>query len=163
RRLVSYEVEPNERVKAWLLIPKGAKGRLPAVLCRHQTVLSAKDEPIGLRVHVRTVDKKPMYVAIADGREMSEGNHYALKYAMRGFVTLTPDELTAGDRVEPPGPFDTNEFYKRHPRWSAIGKAVWDGMRAIDYLQSLEFVDGDKIAVTGHSLGGVGTVWLTAM
>src|SRR5690606_29056413 len=33
-------------------------------------------------------------------------------------------------------------------------KAIYDNMRAIDYLQSLPGVDGERIGAIGHSLGG---------
>ena len=38
-------------------------------------------------------------------------------------------------------PYDTTDFYERFPDWSVHGKDAWDTMRAIDYLQTLDFVD----------------------
>lgn len=41
-------------------------------------------------------------------------------------------------------------------------KAIWNNMRAIDLLQSLPEVDGDKIGCIGHSLGGHNTMFTAA-
>src|SRR5260370_11645212 len=48
RKKITFAVEKGDRVPAWLLIPRGIKGKLPAVLCLHQTVAIGKDEPAGL-------------------------------------------------------------------------------------------------------------------
>jgi dienelactone hydrolase len=41
-------------------------------------------------------------------------------------------------------------------------KAIWDNMRAIDLLQSLAEVDGERIGCIGHSLGGHNTMFTAA-
>ena len=48
RKKVSFRAEPEDRVTAYLLLPRGAKGKSPAVLCLHQTTDTGKDEPAGL-------------------------------------------------------------------------------------------------------------------
>jgi predicted esterase len=40
-----------------------------------------------------------------------------------------------------------------HPRWTGIGKLIWDTKRAVDLLLSHN-VDPERIVVIGHSLGG---------
>ncbi len=40
---------------------------------------------------------------------------------------------------------------------------IWDGMRAIDYLQSRPEIDGEKIGCTGISGGGTNTSYLMAL
>jgi dienelactone hydrolase len=41
-------------------------------------------------------------------------------------------------------------------------KAIWNNMRAVDYLQSLPEVDGERIGVIGHSLGGHNSMFTAA-
>src|SRR5574341_1049101 len=43
------------------------------------------------------------------------------------------------------------------------GWLVWDSMRAIDYLCSLEEVDPSRIGVTGNSGGGLNTLYTAAL
>src|SRR5947209_1021360 len=38
RRKISFVADKSDRVPAYLLVPKSRRGRLPAVLCLHQTV-----------------------------------------------------------------------------------------------------------------------------
>jgi pimeloyl-ACP methyl ester carboxylesterase len=43
-----------------------------------------------------------------------------------------------------------------------MGKMVFDGSRAADYLQSLPFVDPDRLGCIGHSLGAKETLYAAA-
>ncbi len=143
RQRISYQVEPDERCSAWLLVPKPVTYRLPSLLCCHQTVPEGKDEPAGLA-----------------GRPSM---HYAVELVRQGYVCLVPDSITAGERVYPgSNPFDTAPFYQRHPQWSALGKMLWDHQCALDLLCSLDYVDPDRLGVIGHSLGGENAMMLGA-
>jgi len=146
RRKVSYWVEKDDEVRAYLLIPKKLKKPLPAILCLHGTRNEGKDALVEV-----------------PGIEHHECYDYALDLVRRGYVTFAPDNLCAGERViKGYAPYDTIPFYKKHPDWSAVGKVIWDNMRAIDYLSSLEFVDKNRIGCMGHSLGGHSTIFLAA-
>jgi dienelactone hydrolase len=127
RRKVAYHTDRADKcVRAWLLLPTGEEiQRRPAVLCLHQTTPSGKDSPVGL----------------ADRPSL----HYALELARRGFVTLSPDYPSLGEHEHD---FHTDDYA------SGSMKAIYDNMRAIDYLQSLAEVDPDRIGCIGHSLGG---------
>src|SRR5262249_13621556 len=48
RRKLSFATEKDDRVPAYLLLPNERKGKLPAVLCLHQTIKIGKGEPAGL-------------------------------------------------------------------------------------------------------------------
>lgn len=147
--LISYEAEPGEEVRAYLLIPPQEKrllneaGEAAAILCLHGTSPHAKETQIG-------AGEKP-------------NRDYGKYLAQQGFITLSPDHLCSGDRL-PAGekPYDTSSFYARHSNWSAAGKAAWDGARALDILESLPEVDGTRLGCVGHSLGGHGTMWTAA-
>lgn len=143
RRTVQYQVEPGDRVPAYLLIPVGYPLPRPAVLALHQTVSQGKDEPAG----------------ISGSPDMA----YGLELVRRGYVVLIPDSITAGERVASgETPYVTTGFDLSHPDWSAMGKMLWDHQRGIDYLQTVEEVDQNKIGVIGHSLGGYNALFLAA-
>ena len=48
RQKITYEVAPGDRVPAFLFLPKGVRGKRPAMLCLHQTIEIGKGEPAGL-------------------------------------------------------------------------------------------------------------------
>ena len=144
---VSFQAEEDDRVAAWLLVPDAARKKpTPAIICLHSTTWgSGKDQVIGLSGK-RPVDPPP---------DAQAGRHYGLTHAQHGFVTLSIDALTDGERIEPKRRvMDTRGFYLKHPEWSIVGKMIWDCMRSVDFLQTLDFVAPDQIGVTGLSMGG---------
>jgi dienelactone hydrolase len=152
---VSFQTEPDDRVTAWLLVPDSAKGkRTPAIICIHSTTWGAgKNSPAGLSG--RRLQDPPTDPAI--------GRANALELARHGYITLSIDLLTDGERIKPNARvMDTREFYLRHPGWSIVGKNIWDVMRSVDFLQSLDFVDGKQIGCTGWSLGGHSALFAAA-
>jgi pimeloyl-ACP methyl ester carboxylesterase len=76
-------------------------------------------------------------------------------------VVLAPDSITGGERVLSQ-PFVTEPFDRANPGWSAMGKMLADHRRGIDYLVSLPYVDRNRIAAIGHSLGGYNAFFLAA-
>jgi dienelactone hydrolase len=143
RRLL-YQTEPREFVPALLLIPRNTSGRAPVVICPHQTTQAGKREPSGLVGNPQL--------------------HTALHLVKRGYVTFTYDALCFGERHDSAtGHYgDAIPFYRKHPHWSVMGKMMWDFSRAIDYLQSLDFVDSTRIGSIGHSHGGYSTLFAMA-
>jgi dienelactone hydrolase len=152
RRKISIQVQPGERMPAWLLVPKNVKGPVPGVLCFYGTTSGAgKDTTVGLS------GAKP-------GTPPARNRAFALDMVQAGFVALAPDFLRDGERLPPSGrPYDTTDFYSRFPEWSCVGKDIWDTMRAVDYLQTLSFVDGERIGMVGHSYGGHTTIFAAAL
>lgn len=134
RRLkIAFVVEPGDSVPAYLFLPRNTGGKLPGVLCLHQTIAMGKDEPAGLGG--------------------STNLHYALELAERGFVTLVPDYPNFGDyRYDP----------YAHGYASATMKAIRNHQRALDVLASLPEVDASRLGCIGHSLGGHNTLFLAA-
>lgn len=132
RKKLTFAVEINDRVPAYLLVPKGLTGTAPAVLCLHQTIAIGKAEPAGLG------DK--------------ENKRYAVHLAERGYVTLAPDYPNFGEYKL--------DVYARGYQ-SATMKGIWNHMRAVDLLQSLPEVDSTKIGCIGHSLGGHNTMFMS--
>lgn len=152
---VSFSSEANDRVIAWLLVPEHAREQpTPAMICIHSTTRgSGKDATIGLS------GRTP--VAPPDTTE--GGRSYGLHLARYGYVTLSIDLLTDGERIEPgTDVLDSRPFYQRHPQWSIVGKNTWDIMRSVDFLQTLDFVDARHIGCVGLSLGGHTAVFAAA-
>jgi len=135
RRLISYSSEPGGRVPAYLCVPKAAleKGakRTAGILCPHPT-----DNVIGHDVVV--------------GLGSKANRSYASELAERGYVTLAPSYPLLA---------------KYQPDLKALGwesgtlKAVWDNIRGLDLLASLDFVRPDAFGTIGHSLGGHNSVY----
>jgi acetyl esterase/lipase len=133
RKKLTYAVAKGDRVPAYLLIPLRRDGKLPAVLCLHQTVAIGSGEPAGLG--------------------QRENLRYAVHLAERGYVTLAPDYPS----------FGTYRYdFKKSDFKSGSMKAIWNNMRAIDLLQALPEVDPDRIGCIGHSLGGHNAIFTAA-
>lgn len=155
RYQVSFQAEPDDRVTGWLLVPDAARRKTtPAIICVHSTTWgSGKDQVIGLSGR-RPVDPP---------RDQQLGADYGRTLAQHGFVTLSIDLLTDGERIQPQHRvMDTRPFYQKHPEWSIVGKNTWDIMRSVDFLYTLDFVDHKQIGCIGWSLGGHTAVFAAA-
>ena len=131
RMKISFAVEKNDRVPAYLLIPVDHKKPVPGILCLHQTIKIGKEEPAGLGG--------------------SPNLSYALELARRGYVTLAPDYPNFGE-------YSFDPYSSGYV--SATMKGIWNHMAAVDLLQSLPDVDPDRIGCIGHSLGGHNSLFL---
>jgi len=142
RRLIEYTVAPNERVRAYLCVPNGTAPPRPGILVLHQTIEAGKRESVGL--------------------EGSASLAFGADLAARGYVTLSPDSICAGERIDSFGKFDTRGYYLAHPDLSAMGRMLFDARRALNLLASREEVDRTRLGVIGHSLGAEGALMLAA-
>lgn len=142
RKLISYQVEANERAHAYLGIPLKPDGKAPGMVALHGTYEKGKQRAAGL---VDNPDKA-----------------YLDHLCRRGYVVIAPEHFVSGHRVPPEGPYETARFYEKHPQWTAVGKFTYEHSIAIDVLESLEEVDVKRIGAMGHSLGGHGTIFLAA-
>lgn len=137
---LSFASAPGIRVTANLYIPDGS-GPFPAVLNMHGHWLQGK---IAERVQAR--------------------GHILAK---NGIVTLTVDAAGVGERASQER---TWKYHGAAPGAqlylfgdSLLGLQVRDNLRAVDVLQSLPFVNAQKIGATGASGGGNQTMWLAAL
>jgi hypothetical protein len=142
RKLISYGVEADERAYAYLGIPLNLAKKAPAVVALHGTYVNGKDRIAGL------ID--------------NPNKAYLDHLCRRGYVVIAPEHFVSGHRTPAKGAYDTEEFYKKHPEWTAVGKFTYEHSIAIDVLQSLKEVDPENIGALGHSLGGHGTFFLAA-
>lgn len=87
---------------------------------------------------------------IGSCKEQTAGNVYATRLAENGFVALAFDATYQGDSAGEP----------RYQEFCA--ERVEDISCAVDYLQTLDFIDDDNIGVLGIC-GGGGYVWQATM
>jgi dienelactone hydrolase len=134
RRKILLQVEPDEWMPAWLFVPKG-KGPWPAVVEMHPT----RDEN--------------MDYSLLDGT--------ALYLVEHGYVVLAPRNFLWGYRGLKMKEAAT-DLLRRYPQWTGMGKMLRDGQRAVDYLETLDFVRRDRIGAIGHSLGAKEALYMAA-
>jgi len=114
-------------------------------------------------------DKLPavLYVCGHSGRGR-DGNktafqHHGMWFATHGYACLIIDTLQLGEiGAIHHGTYRENRWWWQARGYTPAGVECWNGMRAIDYLQSRPEVDPDRIAVTGISGGGAATFWIAA-
>lgn len=132
RYKLTYLSEKNDRVPAYLFVPKGLNGRqVPGIVALHQTTPLGKMEPAGLGPN--------------------ENKHYGLELAKRGYVVIVPDYPSFGDYQYD---FNADDYV------SGSMKGIFNHMRAVDLLASRPEVDASRIGAIGHSLGGHNAMFL---
>lgn len=82
---------------------------------------------------------------------------YAAHLAERGYVTLAPD-YSLGSTYPDFGEYQNDAYLQGYA--SSTMKGIWNHMRAVDLLQTLPEVQGERIGCLGHSLGGFNTLML---
>lgn len=86
----------------------------------------------------------------------------AITLATQGYVVLTIDMVGYNDTIQTPHDFGTKP---EEQLWSfgSLGLQLWNAIRAVDFLESLEGVNPHKIGATGASGGGTQTFLLGAV
>ncbi len=149
---VTYQVEPEERVPALLLVPDGISEMSPApgIAVWHQHAGNwevGKSEPAGLA-------GDPMH-------------HTGVALAKEGYVVLCPDALCFEERQDPTGELDGGQYERFEFLRSVVGgtcmawKNILDMRRAVDYLAGRPEVREEAMGCYGHSMGSTHT-WLVA-
>lgn len=138
---VHFQSRPRLYVTGNLYLPKEAApgARLPAVL----------------------------YVCGHSGRGR-DGNktafqHHGMWFATHGCVCLVIDTLQLGEIAAiHHGTYRYDRWWWHARGYSPAAVECWNGIRALDYLQSRPEVDPERLAVTGISGGGAATFWIAA-
>ena len=159
RHRVQYQSEADVIVPAYLLVPEGvsAEGQAPGLLCLHGHGQFGKDSVAG-------IDTAPDRRAEIDRYQYDFGR----RFAEQGYVVLAPDLRGFGERrPDYPGPridyCPRNYMCATLLGTTVVALHLCDLEAALDVLQSLDCVDGDRLACAGLSLGGRMTMMISAM
>ena len=154
REVIDYAVAPDERIRAFLLLPDGGKRRRGGILASHQHAGEyrvGKSEPAGLA-------GETMY-------------HYGVDLCRRGYVVLCPDHLGFEERYSSTTVTREDAASEGREQESLLfadcllhgssltAKYLFDMLQAFDVLGSDERVDPGRLGVIGHSLGGQTALW----
>ncbi|QDU39603.1 Acetyl xylan esterase (AXE1) [Maioricimonas rarisocia] len=144
-----FESRPGFLVTGNLYVPTNVTGRRPAV--------------VGTCGHSHNGKAAGAYQSFSQG------------LARKGFVCLTFDPIGQGERLQYLDDDHTShvgvgvrEHLLAGNQQYLVGENLsfwraWDGIRALDYLQTREEVDPEQIAVTGNSGGGTMTTLLSGL
>jgi hypothetical protein len=134
RRKIFYQSEPGSEVPAYLAIPK--------------TCLSEGKQALGI-LALHPTDNRVGH-DVVHGLGGRPGRQYAAELAALGFVTLAPSyPLLANYQPDLAG-----LGYQ-----SGTMKAIWDNLRALDLLETLDYVVPGRYGAIGHSLGGHNAIY----
>jgi len=160
KQKVVFDVEEGLSATAYVFRPESATGKLSGILACHGHGQFGKETVMGNR------STPEMRVNIEQ-----HNYDYGLQMAKAGYAVIAIDWRGFGERDD-----------RRKPNWNdntngrdicnlhyirasmlgitVLGMDVHDGMCALDYLCSLDFVDEDRIGVMGLSFGGTMTTWM---
>jgi cephalosporin-C deacetylase-like acetyl esterase len=153
---ILYESQPNFPVTALLYLPDPKPGA------------------------AQSLKRKLPAIVVAPGHGFTgkaTDYTFASTFARNGFAVLSYDPIGQGERLQYPDPADpsktllkaaTGEHGEAGLQPTLIGDALartfaWDGIRAVDYLQSRPEIDPDRIGAFGCSGGGTMTALLGAL
>ena len=152
---------PHTVMPVYLLLPVDAPRPLPVVVAFHGHGYGVKDI-VGLW---------------EDGEERCEPDGYhkdfAVELCRRGFAVAAPEISCFGERqtdfsylgpeLDAPSTCAHTAALTFHLGGSVVGLRVRDGMRFIDYLESRDDLDTDRLGAMGISGGGMHTLFSTCL
>ncbi len=139
-----FQSSPGLYVTGNLYVPKKREGRLPAVLyvCGHSQMVEG---------NVRYGNKTGY-------------QHHPAWLAQNGFVALAIDTIQLGEIAGlHHGTHNLNMWWWNSRGYTPAGVETWNGIRALDYLQSRPEVDPERLGVTGRSGGGAYSWYISAV
>ena len=184
REKVVFSTTPTFRVPAYVFIPKGLRGRAPAIVDLHshggmflfgkeKIIDFGRNHPAMTTYHAGNYESRPT----------------ATELVRRGYVVITIDAFMFGERrvlmdADLPIGWDrANYDVETVTRLNRVcaskestlaktltvlgmswpGIVAWDDMRTVDYLASRPEVDTTRIGCVGVSFGGWRSLFLSAL
>lgn len=140
-----FQSRPRLYLTANLYIPKGLTKPAPAVLyvCGHGNERTKDNVSLGSKAKYQ---------------------HHGAWLARQGYVCLIVDTLQLAE-IEGlhHGTYHKDMFWWYSRGYTPAGVEAWNGIRALDYLQSRKEVDPERLGVTGRSGGGASSWWIAAL
>jgi dienelactone hydrolase len=143
RERLRYQIEPGLFTDGYLLTPTNTKAKLPAVIVFHPTTPLHAKSVAGLAA------------------DYPEEKWQGVQLAQRGYVVWCPRNYINSDGADYAS--NAKRVLAAHTNWTGMTRMVWDGIRAVDFLQSLPNVDCNNIGCLGHSLGGKEALYAAAL
>ena len=145
---IEYEVAPEIKSEAVIVLPENFD--------------NAKQYPAVVTIHGTNGTEGKYGVLGVEGA--MPNREYAIELAKRGYVTISPDQYGYGVAMEDTAFAEKYEnFYSIYPEWSLTGIRLLYHIRCVDVLFQLDYINKDAIGAMGNSLGGCGSMYLTAM
>ena len=134
-----FTAEPGSRIPLNLYRPRNIQKPIPAIVmtCGHGGSKSVSH----MNYVARTYARAGVACLLADPLGEEERHHGG------GIGTRAHDAPDVAYRTELAGR-------------SVMGKFVFDAMRGLDFLETLEWVDSERLGVAGNSLGGAVAGWV---
>jgi len=184
REKIVFSTTPDFRVPAYVHIPKGLKGRAPAIVDLHShggMFLYGKE---------KVIDFGHNHPVLTEYHKVNYGGRpTTTELVRRGYVVITIDALMFGERrlmmdddlkygwersrysVDDAHHLNTvcrskedtlaKSLFLAGMTWEGI--VLWDDMRTVDYLVSRPEVDPARIGCVGVSFGGYRSLFLAGM
>ena len=140
-----FDINGIEIVPAYFTKPKNSKGKVPVVLFNHSHFGQYE---VGKEEFIK-------------GRKEMQQPAYALALARQGYAGLCLDSWAFGERRDQPElEVFKGMLWKGQVMW---GMMVYDNLRALDYLQTRDDIDNERIGTMGMSMGSTMAWWLAAL
>lgn len=147
---ITEKTEGKGFTRQTILLTVEQGNQLPVDLYLPQPLPAGEKRPTILALH----PTGPLGKRIVAGDGPLENRDYAVELAQRGYVVLAPDYPSFGDAAD----YD----FSQDRYASGTMKGIFNHIRCIDYLETLEQVDAQRIGVIGHSLGGHNAMFVAA-
>ncbi|MEM7012193.1 MAG: prolyl oligopeptidase family serine peptidase, partial [Verrucomicrobiota bacterium] len=139
-----FQSRPGLYVTGNLYLPKKRDGKVPVVLyvCGHAKV----------KIDDVSYGNKTAY------------HHHAAWFARNGYACLTIDTLQLGE-IEGlhHGTYSHDRWWWNSRGYTPAGVEAWNCVRALDYLETRDEIDAERMGVTGRSGGGAYSWWISTI